>query len=896
MKKKENSFIASTQNVEQFTRNIPQRVVDVKTNTIIALGVFLVTFIVYLLTGAKTMSFWDSGEYATCIRILGVPHPPGNPFYIILGRFMSTIFGVASSQARIASMFSGLFSALAVMFTYLFSVKFISMFDKDKLHNILGGVLAALYTAFSFTFWMNSIEAEVYAGLAFFINIIVWLTLIWIERSKDYDNQNIILLIIYMFFLGFCIHQTSLQIAPAVLLMCVYKDIRNNIKSSRFWTIAGISTAVILLGYYIFNGVGQQVQIPDLGKYVFFILFTAALYLSLYKKFDWRFVALTIGLILIALTPHIYIMVRAGERPFINEGYPHNLELFTNYVLRRQYGNTSFMVRRASFLYQLTHHFTRYFGWQFFNAETLSSWTRIPANLINAFFNVFVVFGLAVYGMYDQFKKNKHSFINYFMLFFMSSVAMVFIMNLSDAEVRDRDYFFVTAYNFWTFWMAWGSVALIANYAKNRIVKAILIAVVIALPILNMASQYKIHDRSKEFVALDYGQNFLNSLEENAIIFTNGDNDTFPLWYAQAVEEPYAKEFMRPMTMVKPDKATWDAINKARAYKEEHCFGIRKDVTVANLSLLNTPWYIRQLRDKEGVHFNIPDEKLDRLYPMRLDKDAYVSINGPSPEFSFEIKIPKEKGGLQIKDLAVLQIVKDNFGKRPIYFAVTCSDASGFENNLVNVGMVDRVVPTQGKDRIDLDTIVENVDKVYSYRSIFDDSVYKDANATRLINNYGAAFMRISQYYHNRNQADKAIHYLEKAMDFISEKDQFNMSLAQMYADANMLQKSVNYVEKELKLRPRDVDTYQNAAIIFMNSGQPEIGQRYVLSMMKMIQPNDAMAKFIFNLTRQNGYFDEGEALLNALKAEAPSVNINPFLLQLAKDRQQLEDYKADLE
>ncbi len=82
MKKKANSFIESTQKVESFTANIPQRIVDVKTNTIVALSIFLVTFIVYILTGAKTMSFWDSGEYATCIRILGVPHPPGNHFIL----------------------------------------------------------------------------------------------------------------------------------------------------------------------------------------------------------------------------------------------------------------------------------------------------------------------------------------------------------------------------------------------------------------------------------------------------------------------------------------------------------------------------------------------------------------------------------------------------------------------------------------------------------------------------------------------------------------------------------------------------------------------------------------------------------------------------------------------
>jgi tetratricopeptide (TPR) repeat protein len=814
----------------------------------------------------------------------------------VLGRFFTAIFGMFLSHARVASMLSGLFSALAVMFTYLFSVKFISMFDKVKLHNILGGVLAAAYTAFSYTFWMNSIEAEVYAGLAFFINIIVWLSLIWMERSKDYDHQNLILLIIYMFFLGFCIHQTSLQIAPAILLMFVYADIRKGIKTTRFWTIAGISAAIILLGYYIFNGIGQQVHIPDLGKYVFTLLFGITIYASLYKKFDWRFLLLTLGLVLLALTPHIYLIVRAGERPFINEGAPHTLSMFTDYVLRRQYGNTSFMVRRATLWYQFNHHFLRYFGWQFFDGDTLAAWLKIPVSVIKGFFNVFVVFGLGIYGIIDQIKKNKHSFINYFLLFFMASFAMVFIINLSDAEVRDRDYFFVTAYNFWTFWMAWGSIALIINYGKNKILKYILIAVVITLPILNMASQHKIHDRSGEFVALDYGQNFLNSLEENAIIFTNGDNDTFPLWYAQAVEDPYAKEFIRPMTMVKPDAETWAAIKSAREYKETNCFGIRKDVSVANLSLLNTPWYIRQIRDKEGILFNVPDDKIDKIVPIPIYSDKIVKIPGPSPEFSFEITIPKEQKALMIKDLAVLQIIKDNFGKRPIYFAVTCSETSGFDNNLVNVGMVDRVVPTQGKDRIDLETITENVDKVYSYRSIFEDKVYKDENSTRLINNYGAAYMRLSQYYHERQKSDLAISYLEKAMRFIKQRGQFNLSLAQMYAENGQTDKAAYYINEDLKNKPRDVDTYQNAAIIFMNEGNVELGTQYIRSMMNAIQGNDAMAKFIFNLTRQNGFFDEGVMLLNELKSLYPGVQVSHFAAQLEKEKVDFKEYQKLLE
>ncbi|HHE38863.1 MAG TPA: DUF2723 domain-containing protein, partial [Candidatus Cloacimonetes bacterium] len=796
--------------------NLKPQPVNKRNNTIIAWFVFFSALIIYALTQARSLSFWDAGEYITCSSILGVPHPPGNPFYIILGRFF-TIIGLGLPHPIIVNFLSGLLSAFAVMFTYLFTVKFVSMWLKSEEESYLAyiaGFIAAIYTAFSFTFWNNAIEAEVYAGLAFVINLIVWLTMIWVEKSDNLSHQNYLILIIYIFFLGFGIHQTSLQIAPAILFIAVYPMLKDNIKKSGFWTRFGVYIVGLIIIYAIFNQIGKSVQLPALAKYMFALSFAGILYFHLRKQVNKKAWLIALLMIVIGISTHLFIYIRSEFRPFINEGHPHNLKLFMDYVLRRQYGVTSMFVRRASFLYQLKEQFLTYFSWQFFNAETLSNVFKAPQQFFQMISNLLVTL-LGVGGAYYHFKKNKHSFAYFFSFFFMSSLAMIFVMNLSDAEVRDRDYFYVTAYNFWTVWMAIGSIGLIAFFKdKSKPLAYLVGAIVIALPLFNLATQYFIHDRHKEYIALDYGLNILNSVEENAIIFTNGDNDTFPVWYAQAVYDPKSIEFIHPSendtikddlgkfqkkNIVQPTETTKEIISKAMDFKNEQCSGIRKDITIANLSLLNTPWYIKQLRDHEGVEFNVPDSHIEQcqdnpqsiLYPKQLPEDMVVKIKGTDPEDSFTVTY--KKGTIMyVKDLAALRIIYDNYGKRPIYFAVTVSETIGFENHLRNEGMVDRVVPTKGRDQYNIKRLTTNIDSVYSYRAIFDNTVYKDKNMTRLLNNYGAAFLRASQYFHRDQDYENAIKYMEKGLRFVQDKQRFYSGLSQLY-----LETGFHYLEKE---------------------------------------------------------------------------------------------------
>ncbi|MDP8204633.1 MAG: hypothetical protein P9L95_08900, partial [Candidatus Tenebribacter mawsonii] len=553
---------------------------------------------------------------------------------------------------------------------------------------------------------------------------------------------------------------------------------------------------------------------------------------------------------------------------------------------RRQYGVTSMFVRRVDesgvlgynilqkLWYQFDYHFIRYFRWQFFNAETLSGFLHTPKAFIQLLSNLIVTF-LGFGGAYYHFKKNKHSFAYFFSFIFMVSIAMVFVINLSDTEVRDRDYFFTTAYNFWTVWMAIGSIALIDLVRKKgKILTGLLIVIVLALPAINLASQYFIHDRSREYIALDYGQNILNSVEENAIIFTNGDNDTFPVWYAQAVFDPAAIEYIPPtkinnkdiygkmyLQTTIPTKETKVLIADALEYKDNQCSGIRKDVTIANLSLLNTPWYIKQLRDHEGVEFNIPETHIDlcqdnprsALYPRRIYKDTHLKIVGTIPEDEFIVTFKKDEI-LYVKDLAVIQIIKDNYGKRPIYFAVTTPDPIGFHYFLRNEGMVNRLVPIKGKGQYDMERLITNIDSVYSYRGIMDDTIYKDKNMKRLLNNYGAAFMRTSSFAHEKNDYENAIKYMEKAIDFIDQKSRFYKGLAQIYAEA---------------------------AFNAFDSKENEKGFSYLERAVHFNRTDKEMIQFIFQSAVYTNEIEKGINLFKKIRNYQDSVEIDYYISQL---------------
>ena len=861
----------------------PQALVPIRTNTIVAWILFALTLAVYISTQARTMSFWDSGEYATCISILGVPHPPGNPFYILLGRALTALFGGIFSHAIIAAFISGLTSAFAVMFTYLFTVKLVSMLKVKAWEAIMAGTVAALYTAFSFTFWMNAIEAEVYSGLVFFVNLIIWLTLVWVQKSEDYQHQNILLFIVYLFFLGFGVHQTALQIAPAVLFIVAYPMLQKGMRNENFWLKVVGYTAAILGGYFIAGGIGAKLGIDDFDKWGFTLVTLIILAFELKDVFGKRFWQLSALLVLIGVTSHIYLMVRAADRPFINEGHPSTLSAFKDYVLRKQYGNTSFVVRRGNFFTdQLGHHFLRYFGMQWFPngllAPVINTVDAISKSLAGMFITLLGVLG----GIFQR-RRNRHSFNYFFSILIFTTIVMVFVMNLSNAEVRDRDYFFVVAYNMWAVWLGIGALALV-NMIRQQNLRYALAALMVLLPIGNMISQYHVHDRSNEFIALDYGVNFLNSLEENAIIFTNGDNDTFPLWYAQAVADPYAKEHIYPAQEVQASAQAEQAIAVAMEYKNKYLKGIRKDISVANLSLLNTPWYVRQIRDKEGILFNYPDDQIDKMQISKVRQNLVVPGTPASGSFVLNLEEtpswrPNEPF-YRISDLAVMQIIKDNFGHRPIYFAVTCESFIGFEDYTRNEGMVARVVSTPEPDRINAPRLFENIDEVYEYRSIEDDKVYKDENMRRLVMNYGSGFVRAATYLAEQGDFEAGSSYIERARKFIDEEIKLTEFYTRFYSGSGAWEKLDNFVENTIFKHPQGWRIYISYVISHLIENHPDQVEPFIEKGLLYYPNQDYFAQVLMYYADNHKKYSEAKVMLNRVRSRV-QYDVMPYIEEL---------------
>jgi len=201
----------------------------------------------------------------------------------------------------------------------------------------------------------------------------------------------------------------------------------------------------------------------------------------------------------------------------------------------------------------------------------------------------------------------------------------------------------------------------------------------------------------------------LGSVDPRGIIFTNGDNDTFPLWYLQEVE------------------------------------GFRKDISVVNLSLLNTPWYMLQIKSRDpSTPMNFTDEDIAGFrYGTRLAQDMLYRAGG------LELMLKKGKI-LRVQDLGVLDIIRANNWERPIYFAVTVSSDNkiGLDEYLTLEGLVFRIGEEKGeKFAINVEKTIHLMENVYDYRGLFDPEVHKTDNTRKLLSNYAAAYARCGREF-----------------------------------------------------------------------------------------------------------------------------------------------------
>jgi Protein O-mannosyl-transferase TMEM260-like len=529
---------------------------------IAALGVFLL----YTITLAPTTAFWDTSEYIATAHILGIPHPPGNPLFVVLARTWDILLSPLGLPIAVRiNLFSAMMGALAHGFWFLLVHRILASFSENRTFRLVGAAVAVLISATAFTVWNQSnVNEKVYTVSLLTIALLSWLAFHWRDNIGEGKDDNLLLLMVFILALSVGNHLMAFLAAPALLVFILMVNPRTLL--------------------------------------------------------NWKLYAASILFGVLGLSIHLFLPIRAGLKPVINEADPTcetvgsavisvvtmgraGCQELSEALSRRQYDKpgvtqnpiTASMgsvapgdpetVRDPHLLTRQFFNYAEYFDWQ---------WARSAAGNLSWFggfrplFTLLFSF-LGIVGAWMHWQRDRKSFVYVAVLFATLSIGLTFYLNFKYGftlpqslmkrdllalvngdgraltEVRERDYFFIVSFSLWGLWAGIGLAAIwqqtadafAARGRSKSLATASPLLLVAFLPlILNWTWASRAHD----YTARDWAYNVLQSVEPYGIIFTNGDNDTFPLWYVQEVE------------------------------------GVRRDVTVMVMSYLNTPWYVRQMR------------------------------------------------------------------------------------------------------------------------------------------------------------------------------------------------------------------------------------------------------------------------------------------------------------
>ncbi len=790
--------------------------------------VFVSSLVVYLLTIAPTVVFWDVGEFIAAANMLQVPHPPGSPLFLLLTR-LAIIFPFVSDVAMRAHAFTALSSAASILFSYLVMVRFIRNFHEstssvlDKLAVYGSSAIGALSLAFSNTTWNNSIESEVYGMSMLFLTAVMWLAMRWLERSDRVGNEKYIVLIAYLIGLSLGVHLLALLAIFPIMLIIYFKRYEFSFNSFvKLWAVAVITFLIVYPGIVtvlpgMMDGDWNNTK-NEFIAYVPWIIIALVMYgayTSYQKKQKMLHIALlSMGLIFFGYTTYTTVLIRANMNPPMNENDPSNLARLTSYLSREQYGDAAHWPRRYSqepqhqgiytnytsemdfaWRYQLHHMFTRYLLWNYAGSEgdwqdarsNMSPFNGVVNTITDTIFDTMPVAGelkdslfciplfIGLFGMWQHFKRDKQMAFVLLVMFLIMGPILALYQRQQDPQPRERDYFYIGAFLVFSTWIAIGVASAIDSIkqgiaspssAKLAGIGAFALCTIV-VPVNMIRVNWDSHNRSGNYVAWDYSYNILQTCEKDAILFTNGDNDTFPLWYLQDVE------------------------------------GVRRDVRIVNLSLVNTPWYIKQMRDSsyypeaKPVPISLTDAQIERISPVEWEPrnltlpvppetfarygvtdTALVNAGKISYTMNNTFQVGSVKA-IKVQDIMVRDIIHTNNWERPVYFAVTVAPDSkiGLDAYLWFHGLAWRLEPRRAPDGdrgMDPAIVHKNLfdepqefstgpQYGYKFRNVANPDVYLDENQSKLMINYRSAFIRLALNYSNVSRDnDKAVACLDR--------------------------------------------------------------------------------------------------------------------------------------
>ncbi len=532
------------------------------------------------------------------------------------------------------------------------------------------------------------------------------------------------------------------------------------------------------------------------------------------------------------------------------------------------------------FSYQLNHMYLRYLMWNFSGRQTdiqshgepiNGNWLSLPfidnlrigpqSNLPESissnpgYSRYFMLpFILGIIGFLFQLKKSPRGALVVGLLFFMTGIAIIIYLNQTPFQPRERDYSYIGSFYAFSIWVGLGALALsefLSKYLKSKFAPIAATSLcILAVPVVMANANWKNHDRSGRYITRDIAINYLESCAPNAVLFTNGDNDTFPLWYAQEVE------------------------------------GIRTDIKIINMSLVNTDWYIDEMarrktyeadplamsmkpsQYKDGTRdfvFFLPELKgyhdlksvvsfiasdnprtKKRLFEgdnerydyaptnklsLKVDREKVLANGTVAPEDEHlivdEVRWTINDNGIHKNGLVLLDFLAQNNWERPVYFAITTGNDVYFnlENYFQLEGLTYRLVPihTPAEDsaeggkilegRINTRILYDNVMNKFKWGNFNKPDVYINEDGRRLGQRSLRTLMQsLAERLIQENKADSAVAVLDKTMEMLPE---FNLpygiemiNIAKTYYDAEEFDKGNQIMERMLELADDELKYY----------------------------------------------------------------------------------------
>ena len=612
--------------------------------TIIGWIVAVAATTVYLLTMEPTVSFWDCGEFIATSYGLEVGHPPGAPLYSLLAHCFTLLASTPERVAWWSNALSAVAGGLTAMFLFWTICRLLSgerreesesaaANSKFKIQNSKFTTLSALVGTACYVFcdtaWFSAVESEVYSLSMLFSSAIVWAMIRWVQCDDRSYAPRWLMLTSLLLGLSVCVHQLSLLTIPALLIIFfTHRKLSTfNFQLSTlllFFFLIGLtpyliipiraaadppinmgnpSTVETFRDYYSraqyehapllygrcynspvvgFDDAGKAVYASEMNM-LFPRMWKKGTYSDIYYS-DW-------------CGRHGKMVEVAGQQ-YYKPSQGDNLVIFGAYQVGYMY--LRYLMWNFSGRYNDRQGFGNLqkgqfiTGIPFFDRLYVGTSARMPDSMPDAGHNRYFLLPLiiGIIGLIYSYKIQNSKFkigLTLLTLFLMSSLALSVYLNHPMYEPRERDYAYILSFYTFAIWIAFGAKAIVSFFDRKLSIinnkLSFFNFLLLLIPLVMAFQNWDDHDRSGRYIARDIARNMLESCDKNALLFTLGDNDTFPLWYMQEVEK------------------------------------YRTDVQVINISLLGSESYARSIANQLAQHdssaFVINDSQYYNSGPYR---------------------------------------------------------------------------------------------------------------------------------------------------------------------------------------------------------------------------------------------------------------------------------------